>query len=138
MNSKSKGARLDALLRELRQVFRTELLNRMDEILVFRPLEEGALVHIAEKLIAGLAARLAAMDIGLTAEEGVAEALVREGYDPVFGARPLRRCLRRKLEDPLTDLILAGRLPPGSLAAAALEDGEIRLRCSAPAEVSGA
>ena len=128
----------DALLRELRQVFRGELLNRMDEILVFRPLEEEALARIAGKLIAGLAARLAAMDIGLRVEDGVAEALVRESCDPLFGARPLRRCLRRRLEDPLTDLILAGSLGPGSLAEAALEDGEIRLRCAIPAEASGA
>ena len=129
--------REDALLRELKQVFRGELLNRMDEILCFHPLEREALVKIAEKLIAGLAARLAAMDVGLTVEAGVAEALVREGYDPLFGARPLRRHLRRRLEDPLTDLILAGSLPPGSRAAVGLEDGVIRLRCAEAAEASG-
>jgi ATP-dependent Clp protease ATP-binding subunit ClpC len=121
--------REEPVLRELRQVFRTELLNRVDEILVFRPLGQEALARIAGKLIDGLVQRLAAMEIRLEVEEGVAEALAREGYDPVFGARPLRRCLRRRLEDPLTDRILAGSLPPGSRATAVLEEGQVRILC---------
>ena len=110
-------------------MFRAELLNRVDEIQVFRPLEPEALTAIARKLIGGLKARLAGLDIILDTEEGVEEALAREGFDPVFGARPLRRCLRKELEDPLTDRILAGSLPPGSRAVAALEEGHIRIRC---------
>ncbi len=121
--------REEPVLRELRQVFRTELLNRVDEILVFRPLGQEALARIAGKLIDGLVQRLAALEIRLEVEEGVAEALAREGYDPVFGARPLRRCLRRRLEDPLTDRILAGSLPPGSRATAVLEEGQVRILC---------
>ena len=100
--------REEPVRRELRQVFRAELLNRVDEIQVFRPLGREALTDIARKLIEGLKERLAALDIALETEEGVPEALVREGFDPVFGARPLRRCLRKTLEDPLTDRILAG------------------------------
>ncbi len=121
--------REEPVRRELRQVFRAELLNRVDEIQVFHPLEEESLVRIAQKLIDGLTARLAALDIRLETEEGVPEALARRGCDPVFGARPLRRCLRRWLEDPLTDRLLEGSLPPGSRAIAALEDGHIRIRC---------
>ncbi len=121
--------REEPVRRELRQVFRAELLNRVDEIQVFRPLEPEALTAIARKLIGGLKARLAGLDIILDTEEGVEEALAREGFDPVFGARPLRRCLRKELEDPLTDRILAGSLPPGSRAVAALEEGHIRIRC---------
>ena len=118
------------VLRELRQVFRAELLNRVDEIQVFRPLDGDSLQEIARKLIGSLRERLRALDIDLEIGDGVAEALAREGYDPVFGARPLRRCLRKALEDPLTDEILAGRLPPGSRAAAVLEEGQIRIRCT--------
>ena len=121
------------VLKELRQVFRAELLNRVDEIQVFRPLEPTALVLIARKLLDGLASRLAALDIRLQTEEGVVEALARNGSDPAFGARPLRRCLRRSLEDPLTDRILAGDLPPGSTAVAALDGGRICIRCPDPA-----
>jgi ATP-dependent Clp protease ATP-binding subunit ClpC len=120
--------------RELRQVFRAELLNRVDEIQIFRPLDEEALTLIARKLLEGLRERLAALDIRLEAEDGVAEALAREGRDPDFGARPLRRSLRRQLEDPLTDLILAGSLPPGSRAAVSLEEGRIRIRCAETVE----
>ena len=122
--------------RELRQVFRAELLNRVDEIQVFRPLGREALTDIARKLIEGLKERLAALDIALETEEGVPEALVLEGFDPVFGARPLRRCLRKALEDPLTDLILAGRLPPGSRAAATLADGRIQILCPEAAGIA--
>ena len=128
--------REEPVRRELRQVFRAELLNRVDEIQVFRPLEREALTDIARKLIDGLKERLAALDIALETEEGVAEALVREGFDPVFGARPLRRCLRKALEDPLTDLILAGRLPPGSRAAAALAEGRIQVLCPEAAGIA--
>ena len=118
------------VLRELRQVFRAELLNRVDEIQVFRPLDGDSLQAIARKLIGSLRERLRALDIDLEIGDGVAEALAREGYDPVFGARPLRRCLRKALEDPLTDEILAGSLPPGSRATAVLEEGQIRIRCT--------
>ncbi len=128
--------REEAVLRRLREAFRPELLNRVDEIRVFQPLEKESLVRIAGKLIAGLAARLAAMDIGLTVEDGVDETLARAGYDPVFGARPLRRCLRRQLEDPLTDLLLEGSLRPGGQAAVSLEAGQLRIRCASPAEIS--
>ncbi len=129
----AETGRDEPVLRELRQVFRSELLNRIDEIQIFRPLDRAALEQIARKLIAGLTARLAAMDIELRVEEAVPEALVQSSYDPLFGARPLRRCLRRSLEDPLTDLILAGSLPPGSTAVAAAEEGRICLRCPVPA-----
>ena len=129
--------REEPVRRELRRVFRTELLNRVDEIQVFHPLEPAALNLIARKLLEGLKERLAALDIRLETEDGVAEALVREGYDPVFGARPLRRSLRRQLEDPLTDLVLAGQLPPGSRAAAVLEEGRIRIRCAETADAAG-
>ena len=128
--------REEPVRRELRQVFRSELLNRVDEIQVFRPLEQEALVSIARKLIDGLKGRLACLDIALETEEGVPEALAREGFDPVFGARPLRRCLRKELEDPLTDRILAGSLPPGSKAVAALEEGHIRIRCPEAAGIA--
>ncbi len=125
----AKPDREEPVRRELRQVFRTELLNRMDEILVFQPLEREDLVRIARKLLDGLKDRLAALDIRLDAADEVPEALVREGCDPLFGARPLRRTLRRTLEDPLTDLLLNGSLPPGGRAEAVLEDGHIRVRC---------
>ena len=93
-------------------------------------MDGDSLQAIARKLIGSLRERLRALDIDLEIGDGVAEALAREGYDPVFGARPLRRCLRKALEDPLTDEILAGRLPPGSRAAAVLEEGQIRIRCT--------
>ncbi len=130
----SKPDREEPVRRELRQVFRTELLNRVDEIQVFHPLEQEQLVRIAQKLTKGLKDRLAALDVELEIAEGVPETLAREGFDPVFGARPLRRTLRRLLEDPLTDLLLAGTLRPGCLALVTLRDGKPEVHAAAPME----
>ena len=114
-------------MEELRRAFRPELLNRVDEILVFDPLDRAALARIARLLTEGLAARLAVQGIGLEAEEGTAEILAAECRDPAYGARPLRRALRRLVEDPVTDLILDGSLGPGKTALVSASGGCIRI-----------
>lgn len=121
------------VLRELREVFRPELLNRVDEIRVFRPLAPEALERIAAKMTASLAARLAEKGVLLELEEGVTALLASLARDPAWGARPLRRGIARLLEAPLTERLLAGALPEGSKAVVSVKGEGLDLRVQLPA-----
>ena len=98
---------------ELRSTFRPEFLNRVDETVVFRQLTEADLTEIASRLLAGAAKRLEALGLSLTWEEGALAALAREGFDSAYGARPLRRLIRGRVEDPIAEGILAGDFHAG-------------------------
>ncbi len=93
---------------QLRDHFRPEFLNRIDETIVFRPLDEEQLRQIARLLIRNVEQRLAETGVRLEVADGALTHLAREGYDPVYGARPLRRAIQRELENPLARRILAG------------------------------
>jgi ATP-dependent Clp protease ATP-binding subunit ClpC len=108
----------------LRQTFRPELLNRIDEIIIFDPLTEADLKRIVELLLADVRERLADRKVELELTEAAKEALVREGYDPVFGARPLRRVIERRIANPLSKRILAGEFDEGDTALVGYENGE--------------
>ncbi len=112
------------VLRQLRNTFRPEFLNRVDETLVFHPLGEDAIRQIAGKMTAEVAGRLAAQGITLKAEDAALELLARQGWDPAYGARPLRRAVQAALEDPAAQLILEGRLRRGDTAVFR-RDGEV-------------
>ncbi|MFD1115038.1 AAA family ATPase, partial [Sphaerisporangium aureirubrum] len=106
---------------ELKQHFRPEFLNRIDDIVVFHQLTQKEIIQIVDLMLAGLAVRLRDrdMDLEVTAE---AKALLAErGYDPVLGARPLRRTIQRELEDTLSEKILYGDLRPGHIVKIAAE-----------------
>ncbi len=106
----------DAVLRaELRQVFRPEFLGRLDAAIVFRPLAAPELGQIARKLLCGVGDRLAAAGARFEATDAAVALLAREGADPRYGARPLRRCIRDRVEDPAAQLLLTGELPEGGL-----------------------
>ncbi|MBW1758606.1 MAG: NDP-hexose 4-ketoreductase, partial [Deltaproteobacteria bacterium] len=105
-----------AVEKELRATFRPELLNRIDEIIVFDPLTEDDLKEIVELLLADVRERLLDRRVGLELTEAAKAALVREGYDPVFGARPLRRTIERRIANPLAKRILAGEFSEGDSA----------------------
>jgi ATP-dependent Clp protease ATP-binding subunit ClpC len=100
----------------LRQTFRPELLNRIDEIIVFDPLTEDDLKRIVELLLKDVRERLSDRKVGLELTDAAKEALVKEGYDPVFGARPLRRTIERRVANPLSRRILAGDYAEGETA----------------------
>jgi ATP-dependent Clp protease ATP-binding subunit ClpC len=108
----------------LRQTFRPELLNRIDEIIIFDPLTEADLKRIVELLLADVRERLADRKVELELTEAAKEALVREGYDPVFGARPLRRVIERRIANPLSKRILAGEFDEGDTALVGYDTGE--------------
>ena len=104
----------DAVLSELRQAFRPEFLNRLDEIIVFHALNEQQLKAIVDIQLAGLRARLEERHISLELSDGARTLLVRNGYDPSYGARPLKRAIQREIETPLAKRILAGEIRDGN------------------------
>jgi ATP-dependent Clp protease ATP-binding subunit ClpB len=103
----------DMVLAELRQSFRPEFLNRLDEIIVFHALSEEHLKQIVEIQLAGLRARLEERHIQLELTDAARTRLVRTGYDPNYGARPLKRAIQREIETPLAKRILAGEIRGG-------------------------
>jgi ATP-dependent Clp protease ATP-binding subunit ClpB len=105
------------------QHFRPEFINRIDESVVFHPLQRDALRGIADIQLARLARRL--LDRGLTLElsTDVLDRVLEAGYDPMYGARPLKRVLQQMVENPLARLILEGHAPPGAVITSRMEDG---------------
>jgi ATP-dependent Clp protease ATP-binding subunit ClpC len=101
---------------ELKQYFRPEFLNRLDEIIVFRQLSKPEVKEIADILLAEVFKRLTEKEISLGVTDKFKERLVEEGYNPSYGARPLRRAIMRLLEDVLAEEILSGRLKAGDAA----------------------
>ena len=97
----------------LRLQFRPEFLNRIDEVIVFHALTETDLERIVELLLADLAGRLAAQEIGLELTPAAKALIVREGTDPAYGARPLKRTIQRLVENPIARAIVGGEFRPG-------------------------
>ncbi|HEY6330096.1 MAG TPA: AAA family ATPase, partial [Blastocatellia bacterium] len=108
----------EAVLEEMRRHFRPEFLNRVDEIIVFHGLTEEDLANIVEIQLERLRARLAERQITLTLDAKARQHLVRVGYDPNYGARPLKRAIQREIETPLARMILAGQVRDGQHLAA--------------------
>jgi ATP-dependent Clp protease ATP-binding subunit ClpB len=112
----------DAVLDEVRAYFRPEFVNRIDEIVVFEPLgreEIGAIVEIQLEL---LRKRLAERDLTLELTDAAREYIANKGYEPQFGARPLKRVLQREIQDPLALELLSGRIHDGSTVTVDLVD----------------
>ena len=103
----------EQVLDALRRQFRPEFLNRVDEIVVFRALTEAELAKIVEIQLEGLRKRLAERRITLEVTEAAKAHLARVGYDPVFGARPLKRAIQRRIMDPLALKLLDGEVHEG-------------------------
>jgi ATP-dependent Clp protease ATP-binding subunit ClpC len=108
----------------LRQTFRPELLNRIDDIIIFDPLTEDDLKRIVELLLNDVAERLGDKHVELQLTDAAKAALVREGYDPVYGARPLRRVIERRIANPLSKRILSGEFADGDSVEVTYADGE--------------
>jgi ATP-dependent Clp protease ATP-binding subunit ClpB len=97
----------------LRAAFRPEFLNRVDEIVIFNPLGKDQLAHIVDLQLADIAKLLADRNVTLELTPAARQLVLDEGYDPAYGARPLRRTLQRLVQDPLAMQILAGTVLPG-------------------------
>jgi ATP-dependent Clp protease ATP-binding subunit ClpC len=100
---------------ELKQHFRPEFLNRIDDIIVFHQLTQEEIVSIVDLMVARLDTQLRNKDMGLEITEKAKLLLAKKGYDPVLGARPLRRTIQREIEDALSEKILFGELSPGQI-----------------------
>jgi ATP-dependent Clp protease ATP-binding subunit ClpB len=124
----------DAVLGELRAAFRPEFLNRLDEIIVFHALDEEHLKQIVDIQLAGVRHRLAERQIRLELTDAARTRLVREGYDPNYGARPLKRAIQREIETPLAKRILAGEVRDGQVVHvdASGEGGGLTFQASRP------
>jgi ATP-dependent Clp protease ATP-binding subunit ClpA len=112
------------VLDELRGVFRPEFLNRLDDVVVFHRLDKGHILRIVELQLQDFARRLEAQRMGLEVSRAAREALADEGYDPAYGARPLKRAIARHLETPISKAIVAGELQEGGKVRVDLRNGE--------------
>jgi len=122
----------DNIMEELRKTFRPEFLNRLDEIIVFHPLEDVHLRQIASLMIQNIAKRLEERNIVLEVSEAAKEHMIKQGFDPVYGARPLRRVIQKTLEDSLSEEILAGRVKMGDKVLLDVEDGKLVFKKQVP------
>ena len=113
---------------ELKEYFRPEFLNRLDEIIVFRQLNKEEVKEISEILLKEVFARLTEKEITLQVTDKFKERLVEEGYNPSYGARPLRRAIMRLLEDILAEEILSGKVREGDIAEVDIdEQGQVKI-----------
>ena len=111
----------------LKDLFRPEFLNRLDEILEFDSLTEPQIRQIVKLQLKDFSRRLADQELSLEVDDKAMEILVRDGYDPAYGARPVKRALQRDLETPIARAIVAGAYPPGSTIKVTAEDGRINM-----------
>ena len=115
----------ETVLEELRRTFRPEFLNRIDDIIVFRALTEQDIEEVARRMLKTVAGRMESMGIHLDASEEAVKELAREGFDPKYGARPLRRAIQNKVEDAVAERMLDGTLNTGDTAKLAVEDDKL-------------
>jgi len=130
-DSSSDNAALNRqVTEELRATFKPEFLNRIDETIVFRRLSREDMLNISAAMTKELVPRFAALGLELDIPRETLEKLAELGYDRQYGARPLRRLIRRSIEDAAAELMLSGELKRGDILSAAVENGEIKLKVS--------
>jgi len=124
-NDEGKAARRATVMGELKRRFRPEFLNRVDEVILFDPLQKAEVTAIAERLIHRLCKRLQELGYTLDVTPELPEWLAGEGFDPVYGARPLRRTVQRLVEDPLAERMLDGTYHKGDTIRVGVEDNAV-------------
>ncbi|HEX2702115.1 MAG TPA: AAA family ATPase, partial [Solirubrobacteraceae bacterium] len=117
----------DGVLGELRASFRPEFLNRVDDVILFSRLDRSQLRQIVDIQLRGVRDRLAARKLMLHVTEPAVDSIAEEGYDPTYGARPLKRVIQRRLQDPIAMAILEGRFTEGDLVEVDAKDGQITI-----------
>jgi ATP-dependent Clp protease ATP-binding subunit ClpC len=133
----SYEAMKDKVMTEVKKLFRPEFLNRLDEIIVFHELTKEQLRKIVDLMVKDLEGRLAERKIGLELTEKAKSWLAKEGYDPVFGARPLRRVIERYIENPLSSKVLRGELKEGDTVKVDLDkEGSLTFKTKAAAKTA--
>ncbi|MDY0834578.1 ATP-dependent chaperone ClpB [Pseudomonas sp. SED1] len=120
-----REAQRAAVMDALTSHFRPEFINRVDEVVIFEPLARDQIAGITEIQLGRLRSRLAERELSLDLSREALDKLIAVGYDPVYGARPLKRAIQRWIENPLAQLILSGSFMPGTSVEAAVENDEI-------------
>jgi len=117
----------EAVMAELRRTFKPEFLNRIDETVVFRRLTEDDIAEIARRMLANTEKRIAELGVTLDADDAAVKKLAKAGFDPLYGARPLRRVIQNEVEDAVAEQMLEGKLTSGSHATITVEDDKLRI-----------
>ena len=115
----------EAVMADLKRTFRPEFLNRIDEIIVFHQLTQDNIVQIARRMLDVTAGRMAQQGITLEADDDAVAELAKDGFDPQYGARPLRRAIQNQVEDAVAEQMLEGNLKSGDTAHVRLKDGKV-------------
>jgi ATP-dependent Clp protease ATP-binding subunit ClpC len=123
----------EKIMDEAKRIFRPEFLNRLDDVIVFRSLTKPDLLEILDLEVAKVVERLKGKHIELALDQSAREFLVDKGYDPTYGARPMRRAVERLLEDPLAEEILKGGLHPNEPITVSVGDGKLVFNQKTPA-----
>jgi ATP-dependent Clp protease ATP-binding subunit ClpB len=125
----------DRVMDEVGKHFRPEFINRLDEIVVFHPLDKQQIREIARFQMAYLRQRLADKDMGVEFSESLLDLIAEVGFDPVYGARPLKRAIKTKIEKALAKRLLSGEFQPGQIINIDVEEGEVAFHASVIAEI---
>ena len=113
------------LLEEAKRAFKPEFLNRLDDVIVFRSLNRADMGKIVELEVSKVKGRLKYKDVEIVLTPAATEFLIEKGYDPQFGARPLRRAVEKHLQDPLAEEILRGNIKPSEIIEITVGDGKL-------------
>jgi ATP-dependent Clp protease ATP-binding subunit ClpC len=122
----------DKLLDEAKKVFKPEFINRLDDIIVFHQLTKNDLMKIVDLEVEKVLARVKAKEVHIELETSAKEFLIEKGYDPMYGARPMRRAVERYLEDPFAEELLRGNVKPGDVVHVTSADGKLAFRVAEP------
>ena len=112
----------------LKRTFKPEFINRVDEIIIFNKLTDEDIQKIARIMLGEVEKRIADVGVGISFSDEVVASLAKEGFDPVYGARPLRRAIVRRVEDSFSEAMLRGEINPGDEVDAVLENGKIQYK----------
>ena len=113
------------IMEELKQTFKPEFLNRIDDVIVFHQLNDENLKQIVELMLKNLLSRIKEMDVEIEVSDEAKALLLLKGYDPVYGARPLRRAIQKMLEDQLSEELLKGTIKAGSNVSITVADDKL-------------
>lgn len=117
----------EKVMQDLKRTFRPEFINRIDEIIVFHSLDEGQIGQIVELMVQDLQKRLAEQDVQFTLTDEAKQFLAKEGFDPQYGARPLKRAIQRHIEDKLSEALLSGSVTRGDTVLLGLDGKELKV-----------
>ena len=128
----------DKILDEAKRVLKPEFVNRLDDLIVFHTLGKPELLTIVDLEVKKVAKRIQAKEITISLDEKARELLIEKGYDPQYGARPMRRAVERYLEDPMAEEILRGNLKPGDISNVTAEKGKLVFSPATPSKAQPA